>query len=166
MTTQLRRFRRRPTTCCKSWRRYRTSCPDKSGKVEKIYAYPTPSKEHVRRIYGHVGQRRWKLRQNCTERPKTPREKRYGRPEVRWMRPLRDEHYYMDGHGTIHRRQPKRDKGISARQWKKTRNRSGRSVVAMAASAELLEARKLSSEEICLKFRVPLHQVGLASPPA
>jgi hypothetical protein len=98
--------------------------------------------------------------------PKTPREKRYGRPEVRWMRPLRDEHYYMDGHGTIHRRQPKRDKGISARQWKKTRNRSGRSVVAMAASAELLEARKLSSEEICLKFRVPLHQVGLASPPA
>lgn len=32
--------------------------------------------------------------------------------------PLSAEHYFVDDHGTVHRRKRKRDRSISARQWK------------------------------------------------
>ena len=35
--------------------------------------------------------------------------------------PLRMDGYYVDRHGSLRRRQPKRDKSMSARQWRKQR---------------------------------------------
>jgi hypothetical protein len=48
-------------------------------------------------------------------------KRKYDPPHYGWRRPLNPEHYYMDDHGTIHRRVPKRDTSISARQWRKRR---------------------------------------------
>ena len=35
-----------------------------------------------------------------------------------WFRPMSMDDHYVDYHGTLHRRDRKRDKSISARQWK------------------------------------------------
>lgn len=40
---------------------------------------------------------------------------------ARHARPLRMDGYYLDSHGSLRRITPKRDRSISARQWRKQR---------------------------------------------
>jgi len=44
-----------------------------------------------------------------------------------WYRPMSMDEHYVDMHGTLHRRDRKRDKSMSARQWKKLKKEARRS---------------------------------------
>ena len=52
------------------------------------------------------------------------------------FRPLNMERYYVDYHGTIHRKDKKRDKSISPRQWKLHKKAARRAVAAQIKARE------------------------------
>lgn len=69
------------------------------------------------------------------------RQQRKVVPYMPLSRPLSMDRYFVDGHGSVRRRVQKRDKSMSARQWKKLVKRERRIARVAALSAAMEAAR-------------------------
>src|SRR5690242_2402758 len=67
------------------------------------------------------------------------KRRKYQPAEYGTLRPLNPKVYFMDGNGTIRRFQPKRDKSISGRQWRK-RKRAMRELAKKIVDAHQTQA--------------------------